>query len=171
MLATASATRALRGPTTPTRAGSGCNECCIERATSPAGSLEPLFTRGGASLAELLDTAKLDYQMAERQNSHTIQAERQYEARSTESFNRIAFAMSVLRVLKPALRVAVFARSRQLSIERGRGLGEEGPWALMGVPPHATRESIVRAVAELSGLESEPFLVDLLCAIPVPHRN
>ena len=109
--------------------------------------------------------------MAPRQNSHTIQAERAFEARSSETFNRIAFAMAVLKVLNPPLRVAVYAGSRQLLVQRGRGLGSEGPWALFSVPPHATREGIARALAELSGVDEEPFLVDLLCALPAPRKN
>ena len=103
--------------------------------------------------------------MAARSNTHSVQAERYYEARSSESFNRIAYAIRLLKVLNPELTVAVY-RHRQFQVERGRGLGNEGPWALFGVPPHATRESIARALAELSGLEDEPFLVDLLSTMP-----
>ena len=105
--------------------------------------------------------------MPPRDSSHTIQEERRYEARSGERFNRVAYAMQLLRLLNPPLRVAVYSNYRHVKVERGRGLGAEGPWALFGVPPHATRESIARALVELSGLEREPFLVDLLCAAPV----
>ena len=102
--------------------------------------------------------------MAERPSSHTVQAQRRFEARSGERFNRIAYAMQVLKLLNPPLRVAVYGNHSQLHVERGRGLGGESAWALFGVPPHATREGIARALVELSGLEQEPFLVDLLCA-------
>ena len=105
--------------------------------------------------------------MPARSNTHTIEAERQFEARSTESFNRVAYAMLLLRLLKPPLSVAVYGSQRQLRVERGRALGAERAWALFGVPPHATRESIARALVELSGLEGEPFLLDLLCAVSV----
>ena len=105
--------------------------------------------------------------MAARDDSHTIQEERRYEARSGERFNRVAYAMQLLKLLNPPLRVAVYSNYRHVQVQQGRGLGAEGPWALFGVPPHATRESIARALAELSGLEKEPFLVDLLCAAPV----
>ena len=100
--------------------------------------------------------------MAERANSHTVQAERVFEAHSEERFNRIAYVIELLRLLNPALRVAVYRNRGQVRVERGRGLGGEGAWALFGVPPQATRESIARAVAELSGLADEPFVVDLL---------
>jgi hypothetical protein len=96
--------------------------------------------------------------------SHTIESQRRYEARSSESFDRIAYAMSLLRLLKPRLTVAVYARSHYVHVERGRQLNAHEPWATLGVPPHATRESIASAVVELSGLSGESFLVDLLCA-------
>ncbi len=102
--------------------------------------------------------------MADRTNSHTVEAERHYEVRSSERFNRIAYAMEVLELLDPPLKVAVYRNHGHLQVERGRGLGGEGAWALFGIPPHATRESIARALVELSGLEREPFLIDLLCA-------
>jgi len=102
--------------------------------------------------------------MPPRSNSHTVQTERQFEARSAESFNRVAYAIQLLKLLNPPLTVAVYGNRGHLRVERGRALGEASAWALLGVPPHATRESIARALVELSGLERAPFLVDLLCA-------
>jgi hypothetical protein len=102
--------------------------------------------------------------MAARASSHTVQAEERFEARSSERFNRIEYAMDLLKLLNPPMTVAVYGSLRRLKLTQGRGLGCEKPWALFGVPPHATRENIARTLAELSGLEEEPFLVDLLCA-------
>lgn len=104
--------------------------------------------------------------MAQRSGSHSVQAEERFEARSPERFNRIAYAIELLKVLKPPLTVAVYGTSRHMHLEQGRALGREAPWALFGVPPHATRANIARALAALSGLEKQPFLVDLLCATP-----
>jgi hypothetical protein len=104
--------------------------------------------------------------MAQRSGSHSVQAEERFEARSSERFNRIAYAIELLKVLNPPLTVAVYGSGRHLRVEQGRGLGGAAPWALFGVPPHATRENIARALAELSGVEREPFIVDLLCATP-----
>jgi hypothetical protein len=104
--------------------------------------------------------------MATRDKSHSIEVERHYEARSEESFNRIAYAIELLKVLNPPMTVAVYRNSRHLQVERGRALGENAAWALFGVPPHATRESIARALVELSGLERAPFILDLLSAKP-----
>ena len=105
--------------------------------------------------------------MSSRSNTHTIEAERQFEARSSESFNRVAYAIQLLRLLNPPLTVAVYGNRGPLRIERGRALGGQRAWALLGVPAHATRESIARALVELSGLEREPFLLDLLCVSSV----
>jgi len=103
--------------------------------------------------------------MAQRASTHSVQAEERFEARSQERFNRVAYAIALLKVLNPPLTVAVYGSRRHLQVERGR-LSSKGPWALFGVPPHATRESIALALAELSGVAREPFLVDLLCATP-----
>ena len=103
--------------------------------------------------------------MPTRASTHAVQAEQRFEARSSEVFNRIAYAIELLKRLNPPLTVGVYGTRRQLQVERGR-FGSQGPWALFGVPPQATRESIALAVAELSGLAHEPFLVDLLCTVP-----
>jgi hypothetical protein len=99
-----------------------------------------------------------------RSSTHSVQAQQHFEARSSESFDRLAFAISLLEVLKPKLNVAVYPRARFLHVERGR-VSVGGPWAMLGIPPHATRENIVRALAELAGVEHQPFLVDLLSAL------
>lgn len=73
--------------------------------------------------------------------------------------------MELLAILKPPLTVAVYGRFRSIEVQRGgRERGGDGRWATLGIPPHATRENIALALAELSGRENEPFLVDLLCA-------
>lgn len=96
-----------------------------------------------------------------RTSTHSIQVQRSFEARSADAFNRIEFAMSLLAFLKPDFSVAVYPGGRRLAAARG---GVSARWATLGVPPHATRENIVRAVVELVGAEDQPFLVDLLCS-------
>jgi hypothetical protein len=90
---------------------------------------------------------------------------RRFERRSLERFDRIAFAMRALRIVRPEhMRVAVYTRTSNLRVERGRDLdSEEAGWALIGIPPDASRQSIALALAELAGLGSAPFVVDLLC--------
>lgn len=102
--------------------------------------------------------------MPPRSNTHTIEAERQLEARSSEVFDRVAYTIQLLKLLNPPLTVAVYGNRGQLRIEQGRALGDASAWALLGVPPHASRASIARALVELSGLEGALFLVDLLSA-------
>ncbi len=71
--------------------------------------------------------------------------------------------MTILRLLKPRMTVAVYARRRLLFVERGRSPSPSGPelWALVGIPPHATKENIARTLAELCGLDQVPFFIDL----------
>jgi hypothetical protein len=94
-----------------------------------------------------------------------VDAERRSYGRTFERFDRIAFAMRALRILRPErLRVAVYSRIRDLRVERGRDLetGGNHHFALLGIPPDASRESIAHALAELAGLAQTPFVIDLL---------
>jgi hypothetical protein len=82
-----------------------------------------------------------------------------------EPFDRIEFAMRALAVLQPhRMTVAVYPRHRKLHVERGRDWERRdgGSWATVGIPPQASRQSIVLALAELSGHRSSPWVVDLL---------
>jgi hypothetical protein len=82
-----------------------------------------------------------------------------------ERFDRIAFALRALEILKPrGMTVAVFHSRFSLRIERGRDWsgGPEATWAMVAVPPDATRENIVLALTELSGLPVTPWLLDTL---------
>lgn len=99
--------------------------------------------------------------------SHTVQAQRRYEARSSERFDRIAYAMSLLRLLKPPMTVAVYPGSHFIHVERSRPRAPREPWAILGIPPHATRETIATAIAELTGRDGAPFMIDLLCSAGV----
>jgi len=96
---------------------------------------------------------------------HVLEGERRLATTfgSTENFDRIAFAMRLLRVLRPPhLRIAVYERYHELKVERGRDLANGPSWAMVGIPPHASREHIALALAELAGVARVPFLVDLL---------
>lgn len=93
-----------------------------------------------------------------------IQEERhQLDTTSSERFDRIAFTMHALRVLSPRLTVAVYPRTRSLHVDKVRDL-----WATLGVPPDASREHIILAVAELAGVPNPSLLVDLALASPSP---
>jgi hypothetical protein len=93
--------------------------------------------------------------------------QRRIEYRDPEDFDRIAFAMRALRRLRPKrMKVAVYAAVSSLHVESGRDLrrGEGATWAIVGIPPHASREHIAYALAELAGVESVPYAVQMLLA-------
>lgn len=96
-----------------------------------------------------------------------LNPERRFRRTDAERFDRIAFAVRALGVLRPDATVAVYPRSLDLRVERGRDLarGPGAEWAIVGIPPNASREYIAFALAELAGLEASPFVVDLLARL------
>jgi hypothetical protein len=96
-----------------------------------------------------------------------IQEERRFERRDPQPFDRLEFAMGALRVLKPpGMTVAVYQRRRELRVERGPDLarGQASSWAMVGIPPDASREHIAFALAELAGADDVPYMVEVLVA-------
>jgi hypothetical protein len=96
-----------------------------------------------------------------------IDDERRYERRDPKPFDRVAFAMRTLDVLRPRrLTVAVYpSAARSMRVERGRDLSTKADsWAIVGIPADASRENIALALVELAGLSDSKFLVDLLIA-------
>lgn len=89
------------------------------------------------------------------------------EYHEPREFDRIAFAMQALHRLRPKrMKVAVYSAVKTLHVESGRDLrrGEGATWAMVGIPPHASREHIACALAELAGVASVPYAVRLLLA-------
>ncbi len=88
------------------------------------------------------------------------------EYRDPTDFDRIAFAMRALDVLRPKrVKVAVYQAVSTLQIASGRDYGgREGAWAMIGIPPHASREHIAYALAELAGAASVPYAVQAILA-------
>lgn len=85
--------------------------------------------------------------------------------RDESSFDRIAFAMRALRLVKPAgMTVAVFEGRQSVRTDKGRNLraGPEASWAIVSVPPHASRADIAVAVASLAGKSKDPYVLDLI---------
>jgi hypothetical protein len=92
-------------------------------------------------------------------------------ARQGPPFDRVGYAMRALRMLRPrGLTVAVREGRFGLTIEGGRdwGRGDEARWAVMSIPPDATREDIAIAVAELVGVPRAAWLMDVLMDVPQP---
>lgn len=86
---------------------------------------------------------------------------------SDQRFDRIAFALRALRILKPrGLTVAVYERRSELTVERGRDWSSQhgSSWAMVGIPRDASREHIAVALAELSGRRDDPYMIETLLA-------
>jgi hypothetical protein len=103
----------------------------------------------------------------ERPHHVFVDEERRFEHHDPEAFDRVAFAMRMLSILRPPrMTVAVYASVGKLCVERGRELAShpDATWAMVGIPPHASRESIAFALADLVGSVRKPFVVDVLLA-------
>jgi hypothetical protein len=90
---------------------------------------------------------------------------RQTEFRDPGEFDRIAFAMRALRRLRTRkMRVVVYSTMSTLQVEQGNDprRGKGATFALVGIPPHASREHIAYALAELVGVASLPYAVQAL---------
>lgn len=84
-------------------------------------------------------------------------------AHSTEEFDRVAFAMALVRRFRPQNLTVVFHESYHgVRVERGRDYARGGTWAMVGIAKTASRERIALAIAEVLGMERVPFVIDLL---------
>jgi len=94
----------------------------------------------------------------------TVEEQNSFEAESAEVFSRIAFALRILDILRPNLDVTVYEAVRRLQIRRGRqwSPGGPAPWALVAIPPRASRYGIAYSLAELAGKAHHPYVVDLI---------
>lgn len=103
---------------------------------------------------------------SESHDSHhwVVEEQKALDVASSEEFDRIAFAMRALALLRPQMTVAVYPRTHALSVEVGRDLSSEpaGTWALLGIPPTASRAHIALSVAELAPEGRRRWLLDLL---------
>ncbi len=96
-----------------------------------------------------------------------VQERDRLEYEDPSDFDRIAFAMRALDVLRPKrMKVAVYKASASLQIASGPelGRGEGASWAMVGIPPRASREHIAYALAELAGAASVPYAVQAVLA-------
>ncbi len=96
-----------------------------------------------------------------------VEQRAEVEYQDPSDFDRIAFAMRALDVLRPRrMKVAVYQAASTLNIQSGPTLGgrEGAAWAMVGIPPHASREHIAYALAELAGAASIPYAVQAVLA-------
>ena len=96
--------------------------------------------------------------------------EARFEA-SDEEFDRLAFAAKAVELLAlRSTRVAICPGQSRLSVEVGRAWGapQQGRWAMLSVPPTASRRAIALAVASLAQPAGRPYALDLLLG-PAPQ--
>jgi hypothetical protein len=94
-----------------------------------------------------------------------VEPRRHLEHKDPSDFDRIAFAMRALHRLNPyRMKVAVYPAVASLRIESGddhrRGRGAR--WAIVGIPPDASREHIAYALVELAGVAAIPYAVQAI---------
>lgn len=107
-----------------------------------------------------------------------IEQAEETEETSSESFDRAAFAEQALELVRPPrMRVAICPGARHLSVSSGRSWGglPGARWAIVRLPPNASRRAIATAVLDLHDGASRPWTLDLLmaaCATPgSPYRT
>jgi hypothetical protein len=104
----------------------------------------------------------------EGRGSRYVYEERRRIAREgRRGFDALAFARRALRILDPkAMTVALYPGRFDVRVERGRdwSRGPESSWAMVAIPPGATREHIAVALAELAGVAHLPYVVETLVA-------
>jgi hypothetical protein len=103
--------------------------------------------------------------VSERSNVAFVDRVRHFETADPEEFDRLEFARRALRMLRPpGLTVGVYRRHAELRIVCVRDLrrGEGARWAMVGIPPRASRAQIAHALADLAGAADVPYMVDLL---------
>jgi hypothetical protein len=92
---------------------------------------------------------------------------RRVEHHDSESFDRLAFAMRALDVLRPKrLRVALYRTRSSMQVEVVNDLAREGyRVASVGIPDHASAAHIAYALAEIAGVTSVPYAVQMMLAV------
>jgi hypothetical protein len=103
------------------------------------------------------------------QPAHVRFDRREFSLRDPEHFDRLAFAMRAVRLLKPPhMTVVVYPGNHAVRVRKGPDLrhGPNATWGMVAVPPHASRAEIAVAIASLTDHERRPFLLDLLMTQP-----
>jgi hypothetical protein len=95
-----------------------------------------------------------------REHDHAV------DETSDEPFDRAAFARRALDLVSPPrTTVAICHGAQRMRVESGRAWGRapDQRWALLAIPPRASRRAIALAVAELARLP-RPYVLDVLLA-------
>lgn len=93
-----------------------------------------------------------------------IRDERDYDR---EAFDRVNYARHLLRMLKVPRRVAICVGTERLQVEQGGlpGFPGQRPWAILSIPPDASRAHIALTIARLVDRTRDPFLLDLMLRV------
>lgn len=97
----------------------------------------------------------------------SVEQDEDLDGRSSESFDRIAFAERAVALLRPPrTTVAICEGARRVKVETGRQWGHAKPdakWAVLSVPHDASRKAIASAVLGLyGGGSAKAFVLDVL---------
>ncbi len=99
-----------------------------------------------------------------------IEEQEEHDDDSYEEFDRMAFAMSALDLVRPkGMTVAVCRGISRVRVEAGRawGRGPDATWALVSIPPTASRRAIALALTRLTKAgagATQPYALDVLFA-------
>jgi len=88
-----------------------------------------------------------------------------YAQESGEVFDRIAFAARAVALVRPrGTTVAICKGRRHVRISCGKqwGSGPDARWAILSVPPAASRRAIASAVLGLGVGRARPWALDVL---------
>lgn len=83
---------------------------------------------------------------------------------STEAFDRMSFAREALDLVRPTkTTIALCEGVFRVRVEVGKQWGSPGHrWAIVSVPPRASRRAIALAIAELAEADLRPYVLDVL---------
>lgn len=84
---------------------------------------------------------------------------------STDVFDRMSFARRALDLVKrPKTTIALCEGVFRVRVELGRQWGdpEGSEWAIVSVPPRASRRAIALAIAALADTSVRPYVLDVL---------
>jgi hypothetical protein len=110
--------------------------------------------------SETMPTLKLD-------DMHDVffEHDRVLDETSDERFDRTAFAMHALELVRPQRTTVAVCSGSRLRVQMGRTWGRHPAerWAMLSIPPTASRRAIATAIAELARAP-RPYVLDLLFA-------
>lgn len=96
-----------------------------------------------------------------------VQEEDDLAERATENFDRIAFAERALELVRPPrTTVAICEGGARVNVVAGRqwGKGPGARWAVVSVPPDASRRAVATAILGLHGGAVRAWSLDVLMA-------